>query len=75
MKEEFKKKLNEEHQYESALRQSSSNSERKFDSVEDLLRYDANQTNVPEHIENKLKKTIAEETPKIPFWKRWFKKY
>ncbi len=75
MKEEFKKKLNEEHKYEGALKESTSSSERKFDSVEDLLRYDANQISVPEQVENKIKKSIAEEKSKIPFWKRWFKKF
>ncbi len=74
MKEEFKKNLNEEQQFENTLKASASNSERKFDSVEDLLRYDASQTTVPEQIERKVKKSIAEEKSGIPFWRRWFKK-
>lgn len=48
--------------------------ERTFDSVEELLRHDADQTAVPADIQQRLAASIANE-PKpvaVPWWKRWF---
>ncbi len=47
---------------------------RQFDTVEELLRYDASHNPAPASIEQRLKNTLANEKAKLSFWRRWFKK-
>lgn len=44
-----------------------------FNSVEDLLRHDRDQTAAPPSIAERLKLSQGAETaPKLPWWRRWF---
>lgn len=45
----------------------------EFASVEEMLRHDHAQTEVPPVVAERLKQSIAQEpTPARPWWRRWF---
>lgn len=71
-----------QHQSESTITQdqsvaSKSNQElRQFGSVEELLRFDAEQTTAPAEIADRLKVSVAKEEEagrSESWWRRWFK--
>ena len=72
MKQE-KKFAPSEQQHASDVR-SQQNTEREFASVEELLRYDAEQTIVPAEIAQRLQRSTARFSPPAarPWWKRLF---
>ena len=47
---------------------------RIFATVEEVIREDASQTEVPEVIEQRLKKSLREEPPSGSWWRRMFSK-
>jgi hypothetical protein len=67
-------KLRQEQQHESELRQNEqSQSAQEFESVDEMIRLDANQTVPPPSIAERLKESIAQEPPPAqPWWKRLF---
>ena len=67
-------KLTREEQPMAAAEQSAQHgSAREFRSAEELLRYDAAQTEVPPAIAARLRKELAElPPPKMTWWQRWF---
>jgi hypothetical protein len=59
---------------ESKLNQQSAGGQ-EFNSVEELMRFDANQTQAPERIAERLKQSIASEPPPaLSWWRRLFAK-
>jgi len=47
----------------------------EFETVEEVLRYDANQTPVPDTVAERLKHSLGDATPPkppVPWWKRLF---
>jgi hypothetical protein len=45
----------------------------EFESAEQVLRYDASQTQAPETLTARVKESIAgEPPPPKPWWQRWF---
>jgi hypothetical protein len=63
---------NESHQESEPLREHSGKQEMKFESEEDLLRFDAAQTEVPAQLRERLRKAVSGEKASLPWWKRWF---
>ena len=44
----------------------------EFESVEEMIRHDAAQTEVPGHLFERLKTEIAAEQKPVPWWRKWF---
>ncbi|MGC8742320.1 MAG: hypothetical protein ACP5T0_00375 [Verrucomicrobiia bacterium] len=73
MKEELRKNTDEQTQANLNQTSACAKTERQFDSVEDLIRYDEEMVKVPETIARRLERSISQEKLVQPFWKRWFK--
>jgi|tagenome__1003787_1003787.scaffolds.fasta_scaffold18823658_2 hypothetical protein len=58
-----------EQQHHSEQRQTT----REFSAAEEVIRHDAERTNLPEAIEIRLKRSTVELQPPAPWWKRWFR--
>ncbi|MGC8885874.1 MAG: hypothetical protein ACP5MG_01795 [Verrucomicrobiia bacterium] len=74
MKEELRKNAGEETQVNLNQVASQARTECQFNTVEDVIRYDAATVVVPETIYRRLEKSISQEKSVQPFWKRWFKR-
>lgn len=74
MKHQKKFESQEEQQQVSETRSQQKTSAREFGSVEELLRYDAKQTNVPPEIAQRLGRFLQNEPrPTRSWWRRWFR--
>ena len=73
MNEKFSKLRQEQHQEQVQNQQQQQTEAREFASVEEMLRHDAAQTQVPSGVALKLNQSIANE-PKAarPWWRRLF---
>jgi len=66
------KKFTAQEQQQVSETQSRQTAAREFGSVEELLRYDAKQTNVPPAIAQRLNQSLRNEPcPARPWWRRW----
>ncbi|HUA68526.1 MAG TPA: hypothetical protein VMA13_08255 [Candidatus Saccharimonadales bacterium] len=75
MKHQKKFESQEEQQQISETRSQQKTSAREFGSVEELLRYDTKQTNVPPGIAQRLGRSLQNEPrPAQAWWQRWFGK-
>lgn len=45
---------------------------KEFSSVEEMLRFDAAQTAVPERIGKRVQNSLSQVEPSKPWWRRWF---
>ena len=67
-------KLNSEQQQQAAEQQAQAKPALEFGTAEELLRYDAASTAVPDGIARRLQESVAPlPRPGRPWWKRWFK--
>jgi len=46
--------------------------EHVFESPEEMLRYDAQHTEVPPAVATRLEESLAKQPPPQPWWRRWF---
>ncbi len=74
--EKHTSKLQSQQQEElTAQQQKQQQTSAEFATVEDLLRYDADQTPVPAEVTKRLQKSLAQQPkPPRPWWRRWFGK-
>ena len=73
MKHEKKFESQEQHQASETQSQQKT-SAREFASVEELLRYDAKQTDVPPGIAQRLGRSLQNDPPPArSWWRRWFR--
>ena len=69
------KKFESQEQQQISEVQSQQKSAREFASVEELLRYDAKQTEVPPGVAQRLGRSLEKEPrPARSWWRRWFPK-
>jgi len=69
-----KKFESQEQQQVSETQSQQKTAAREFGSVEELLRYDAKQTNVPPEIAQRLGRSLQNEPrPARSWWRRWFR--
>jgi hypothetical protein len=67
-----RKKFESREQQQVSENQSQQTSGREFASVEEVLRYDAKQTNVPPEIAQRLGQSLQNEPrPARSWWRRW----
>lgn len=67
------KKFESQEQQQASEVQSRQTSAREFGSVEELLRYDAKQTEVPAAVAQRLGRSLQKEPrPARSWWRRWF---
>jgi len=72
MKHQKKFESQEQQQQVSETKSQQKTSAREFASVEELLRYDAKQTNVPPEIAQRLGRSLQHEPrPARSWWRRW----
>ncbi len=66
--------LSEQQEQQQVQSQSqTSPSSREFSSVEEMLRFDANQVSPPATLETRLQDSLQQiPPPKRPWWRRWF---
>ena len=43
----------------------------EFKSAEEVIRFDAAQTNVPDHLRERVFRDVA-DVPRVAWWRRWF---
>jgi hypothetical protein len=70
MKYEKKFLAREEQASESQLQSESQRTIHEFATPEDVLRFDAKQTAVPDTVAKRLKRSLQRQ-PQRPWWKRW----
>lgn len=70
-----KEKFESQEQQQASEVQSQQTTIREFTSVEELLRYDAQQTSVPPAIAERLNQSLQNQPqPARSWWRRWFGK-
>lgn len=69
------KRLRQEQRLEETLEQRQELHEKIFDSVEDMLRYDASQTPPPPSLAGRLAATLAAQPKPQAWWKRFLPKW
>jgi len=68
------KKFESQEQQQTSEAQSQQTTIREFTSVEELLRFDAKQMNVPSTIAERLSQSLKNQPhPVRPWWQRWFR--
>jgi hypothetical protein len=72
----MKERLTNETKQEAETQQEQTGQQRReaaleFDSVEEMIRYDAAQTTVSPELGERLLRSVETERPPRPWWKRW----
>ena len=73
-KEQLKKVTQETEQNLNEMQKQVKNEVLKFNTVEELIRYDLNKVELPETLWDRIRKSISGIPASVPFWKRLFKK-
>ncbi|HEV2318571.1 MAG TPA: hypothetical protein VGV18_02395 [Verrucomicrobiae bacterium] len=70
----FEKRFSQQEQRQvSELQTQASQTIHEFALPEDILRFDAKQTTVPENVAQRLSRSLQRNPPPArPWWKRWF---
>jgi len=69
----FEKKFSQQEQQVSESKMEASQTIHEFAVPEEMLRFDANQTVVPDSVAQRLSRSLQRHPPPArPWWKRWF---
>ncbi len=64
-------KTEEQQETAATQQQQTAQGGQEFATVEEMLRHDAMHTPVPPSIKRRLEKSLEEQGPPVPWWRRW----